>query len=206
MTLGYIQATSSAGSLGSTATLRFPLSQSASLLLFVPRPAPYVDHDRVAGTEKTERSLVIGSLPKNRAVCKGVKDAWAQGGFSLPTVPSRRHEGFRGRIMRALLNTCIKSQYSSKQRMKAGYGKSFSYIDFLRAGYPLRRIKTRVFPDNALEMNVLAYFHSVYIGVDVYTSSGNHPKSQTVMSATFALEEASSSGVTQWTNARPSRW
>lgn len=169
MTLGYIQATSSAGSLGSTATLRFPLI-SASLLLFVPRPALYVDHDRVAGTEKTERSLVIGSLPKNRAVCKGVKDAWGQGGFSLPTVPSRRHEGFRGRIMRALLNTRIKSQYSSKQRMKAGYGKSFSYIDFLRAGYPLRHIKTRVFPDNALEMNMLAYFHSVYIRVD-YTST-----------------------------------
>lgn len=168
MTLGYIQATSSAGSLGSTATLRFPLI-SASLLLFVPRPAHMLTMTELQAP-KTERSLVIGSLPKNRAVCKGVKDAWGQGGFSLPTVPSRRHEGFRGRIMRALLNTRIKSQYSSKQRMKAGYGKSFSYIDFLRAGYPLRHIKTRVFPDNALEMNMLAYFHSVYIRVD-YTST-----------------------------------
>lgn len=37
-----------------------------------------------------------------------------------------------------------------------------------------------------------------------YTSASNHPKSH-VMSATFALEEASSSKVTQWTNVRPSR-
>lgn len=73
---------------------------SASLLLFVPRPAPEVDHDPVAGTEEAERSLVIGSFPENRAVCKGVKDAWGQGGFSLPTVLSRRREGLRGRIMR----------------------------------------------------------------------------------------------------------
>lgn len=99
---------------------------SASLLLFVPHPAPDVDHDPVAGTEEAERSLVIGSFPENRAVCKGVKDTWGQGGFSLPTVLSRRREGLRGRIMRALLNTRIKSQYSSKQRMKAGDGKSFS--------------------------------------------------------------------------------
>lgn len=76
-------------------------------------------------------------------------------------LPCCHGEGLRGLIMRALLNTRIKNQYSSKQRMKPGlFGvtvKAFSNR-FFRAGYTLCHIKTSECFNNALEMNTSAYF------------------------------------------------